>query len=232
MKIRNETDYETRDLRRFFSAGLCAMKASSEKVIEVRKQTGNLHCSRATLGEVRERKVLEQGDIVRKWKTSEGRWIRMLTYQKDGELDLRRFARVFEHEVLHSKGAEHKDMTEHQMKCDLPLPAWAEGLSIRKKPPKPPVRREELLRLRAIEKEDHARKTLALYERKQKRLAGLLRKWRAKEKYYERRRAAKREELLNQLPKGGGLLGATARALIQQSIEEEYGRPEDVESSR
>lgn len=215
LRIQNYTAYRTVDLRRFFTAGLRAMGATQPKTIEVRYLSGNLRRCMASLGTLKEMRVSDaDGEPAKKWQLSEGRWIRMLIARppvlghdgngKPVELmhlgtgsavlenvlgePLRRFARVFEHEVLHSKGVGHREMTPSQMNCDQPLPKWAEGLVIRLKEPK--VKRSAAEKV--AEREEHAREMLAAYERKQKRVATLLRKWRAKVRYYERRAAAKR----------------------------------------
>ena len=44
---------------------------------------------------------------------------------------MRRLARVVEHELLHTQGLDHEDMTEHDLYSLGPLPAWAYGKRIR-----------------------------------------------------------------------------------------------------
>lgn len=206
LRVRNYTSYRTTDLRRFFAAGLRAMGSTQPKTIEVRYLSGNLRRCMASLGTFNEVRTTDaDGELAKKWQLYEGQWIRMLIARppvlghddngKPVELlenvlgePMRRFARVFEHEVLHSKGVGHREMTPSQMNCDQPLPEWAEGLVVRLKEPKAKPSAAD----KVAEREGHAREMLAEYERKQKRVAALLRKWRAKVRYYERRAAAKR----------------------------------------
>lgn len=196
MKVDNFTAYRTADLRRFFAAGLRAMNAKSDKTIEVEYRTNARHICWAAMGRVvRTTVVDDDGVTVRPFKTYEGRWIRMLLPKPGEPVDVRRFARVFEHEVHHTKGAQHKEMTQHQRDCDLPLPEWAEGLEIRLKPEPAKLSVAERTAQRIAERETHAREMLALYETKAKRTATLLKKWRTKVRYYERQtaKAAKTE---------------------------------------
>jgi hypothetical protein len=188
MQIKNLTDYETRDLRRFFLRGLRAMGAKSNKFIEVRPKSGRFTCSRAQVGKI----DVYQGVDGKRWHLREARWIRMLVYENaDGTVNLQYFARVFEHEVLHSKGARHSDMSKHQMDCDLPLPDWAVGLEVRKRAPKPLLSREARIEMAVAARAAKARAKLATYEDKQKRIAKLVTKWRTKVRYYDRKAAAK-----------------------------------------
>jgi hypothetical protein len=210
VKLQNFTAFRAVDLRRFFGAGLRAMGASSNKTIEVRLRSRRWRCSRARLGEVVELSATQRYYITdithdqrfydgesshaakRVWRVREAGWIRMvLDVDADGAVDLRSLARVFEHEVLHSKGVTHADMTEHQMQCDLPLPGWAVGLEVRREPAAPRLTETERSAKRAQDRESHCRAMLATYEQRQKRVAKLLAKWRARVRYYERRAAAK-----------------------------------------
>jgi hypothetical protein len=192
MKVRNATAYNTRDLRRFFAAGLRAMNAKPDKVIEVKYITGGRHICWASLGSVTRTTVVHEGDVVtRPFRTVEGRWIRMLLPKPGLPIDYRWFARVFEHEVHHNKGATHREMTQHQKDCDLPLPEWAAGLEIRE------VQVLELSvgerkALRAQKREEHARAKLAAALRKKKLIETLIKRWRKRVYYYDRKMAAKR----------------------------------------
>ena len=44
---------------------------------------------------------------------------------------LRRLARLFEHEDAHIRGQEHEDMTREVYLSLGPIPAWAQGTTIR-----------------------------------------------------------------------------------------------------
>lgn len=44
---------------------------------------------------------------------------------------MRRLARVFEHEVVHTKGLDHEHMPERVLWSLGPVPKWAEGVKLR-----------------------------------------------------------------------------------------------------
>jgi hypothetical protein len=186
--VRNQTAYRTDDLRRFFRAGLRAMHAREDKTIEVKYRTGNRHICWATMGHVVNTTVIDNEGVttMRPFKTVEGRWIRMVIGQPGTVVDMARFARVFEHEVLHNRGVAHREMTPHQRDCDQSLPEWAEGLEIRLKPEPVKLSREDRAIHLRVQREMHAREMLKLYEKKAKRTATLLKKWKTKVRYYER----------------------------------------------
>lgn len=47
------------------------------------------------------------------------------------KMTLRRLARLFEHEVLHTLGKEHEQMTEKEYWSEGGVPSWARGCRIR-----------------------------------------------------------------------------------------------------
>jgi len=97
-------------------------------------------------------------------------------------------ARVICHELMHTVGARHRDMTPEQRACSQAVP-WAEGFELRKKPepeqPTPESPAERGSRLRA-EREAHARAMLAKATTRRRRAVSIERKWAAKVKRYER----------------------------------------------
>lgn len=44
---------------------------------------------------------------------------------------MKRFARVFEHEITHTLGSDHEDMPEEVLWSLGDVPRWAEGMTIR-----------------------------------------------------------------------------------------------------
>jgi len=165
LKIDNRTEYSTQDLRRFFLAGLTAGGAEGYRhVVVVYSRTQ--HHGRASIG----------------GNCGQGSWITMYAPAM-GKLDLLKFAQVFDHEVAHTMGVRHKDMAEDLLYCEH-KPTWHEGLEIRHvAPAKPKVDR-------AAQREERARKNLVEWERRLKRAQTFVRKWRAKVRYYDRKRAA------------------------------------------
>jgi hypothetical protein len=48
-----------------------------------------------------------------------------------GKFTLAKFARIFEHEALHSKGLEHEQMPEPRLWSEGAVPLWALGCRVR-----------------------------------------------------------------------------------------------------
>jgi hypothetical protein len=44
---------------------------------------------------------------------------------------MKRFARVFEHEITHTKGADHEDMPDNVLWSLGSVPKWARGVKLR-----------------------------------------------------------------------------------------------------
>jgi hypothetical protein len=131
LKLANKTHYSTRDLRRFFYAGLRALGAEANKIIEVdycRRRTVDGHDGRAHYGNF-----------------YAARWMRFGLPRSPAELDLGKLARVLRHENAHNLGLKHGEMEPDLRYCQGPDPGWIAGLSISVKPTKarplaPPVR--------------------------------------------------------------------------------------------
>lgn len=167
MRISNKTHYRTRDLARFFRAGLHAMGASLKKRIEVRYSRRNCHWGCATVGE-----------------EFQGTYIMMTLPRDQAKLDLKEFALTFEHEVAHNLGLNHGDMNPDTRFCRGRLPRWAAGCVISVKPPAPKV--DVVAR-----RQEHARRMLDAWERRLRRTQKVVARWRRKVSYYNRRAAAK-----------------------------------------
>jgi len=167
LKIKNKTRYSTRDLRRFFTAGLRALGASELKTIDVAYSRG---------ARVHGRARYPSPDI---WSSnSQGLFIWMTLPARASFLKLLELAQVFEHEIGHTLGLRHREM---QSWWTLGCP-WAEGLTIRHLDA--PIQRAVPAPER---REARARAHIARLETQLVRTQRLLRKWRAKVRYYDKR---------------------------------------------
>ncbi len=114
LRIINKSIYSNKDLRKFFIAGLNKVGAGHDRVILV-------HNSRS---------------ICHGLADCPGKGIELWLPRPD-RLDIRELAYVFEHEVLHNLGVEHKDMSTVLSSCGtkdddvLAIPNWAKNLTIR-----------------------------------------------------------------------------------------------------
>lgn len=73
----------------------------------------------------RSRGCAEIGD-----RRGEGRAI-VIAIASPSHFSMRRLARVFEHEVVHTKGLDHEHMPERVLWSLGPVPKWAEGVKLR-----------------------------------------------------------------------------------------------------
>lgn len=204
MRLINETDWRTADLRRFILAGIRAMGAEENKIVTVKysRSARNLHGGWAFLGRDTQGAGFLQGRRM------------MLSLPSDpAKLDLADFARTVEHEVGHQLGLRHKDMSEEMRYCGSiidgkhvkpSLPRWAEGLTVAfdspvspSDPMPAPESEETRFATRAAKmaslidaRARHADEMLAQAERRFKIAQRVLRKWRQKARYYEGKRAA------------------------------------------
>ncbi len=171
LKIVNETDYQTADLRRFLAVGF------REEGVDFKESWG-----RYVVEFYRPRGCVAGQALYH------STWMRLALYNSDGELapaQVVRLAQVFVHELAHNRGLRHKEMT-YSSEIDVP---WAAGLRVRRKVVKPkPVRDVQ------AERQTHAEKMLAEHDAKLKREQKLVKKWRQKVRYYgrvfEQRKAA------------------------------------------
>lgn len=98
----NRSWWNTRDLARFFARGLKAYGVFTRKDIIV------------VSSPIRSRGCAQIG----------GKGI-TIAIASPSRFDLRRLARLFEHEVAHSKGQHHEDMSHNVLWSLGPTPAWA-----------------------------------------------------------------------------------------------------------
>lgn len=214
MKLINRTDYDTGDLRAFILAGLRAMGADEDKTITVREWSHEgYHTGHASYPKViRQSWKVSPSGVGEKpvaIETRQGQTITLRIPRDPAKLDLAEFALLIEHEVGHTLGLRHREMSDEVRWCgrgkdqkSIPqLPAWAVGLVVRRTeatapvaapvvdappPVDPEIRKAEMVARR----EEHARLKLAEWERKARAAVKLARKYRAKVRYYERRRTA------------------------------------------
>ncbi len=175
MHIINQTRFSTLDLQKFFVAGLKAMSASTSKTITVTMGRGSYFTGKAKYGSSPER---------------QGRLITMRIPPRSDmqpSKDRASLARVFEHEVYHTLGVRHGEMSADVLYCKGDLPDWAQRLPIRKaeSKPKPKATSES----KTIIKLEHARKMMLNHRRHLKREQNLVTKWRRKARYHEKRLA-------------------------------------------
>lgn len=166
MKLLNTTGYRSDDLRKFFRAGLKALHGRPNVWIYATQNRGPKIHGKAQLG---------------------GSWIEMFLPPPDKMRPnypfLLQLALIYEHEIYHHLGVNHKDMTELVLYSMGPMPEWARGgLSIRVRDKKPAPSIEDKVRAKL----DHARDFLKTWETKSRRIATGVKKWKRRVRYYER----------------------------------------------
>jgi hypothetical protein len=170
VKIVNETDYRTEDLRRFIIIAheATATEMPEWKVVRVVWSKHNVHWGCA---------YYDNSGMT-------------LTIPK-GKLSMAELARVTEHELAHNRGIKHGDMDAelmHRRMADgspfqWTLPGWAEGIELRLVDRKTAPTMQERVDLRAA----HAAKMALLWERKLATAKKRVKKWQTKVRYYATR---------------------------------------------
>ena len=182
--LRNSTPYRTDDLRRLVLACLRAMGASEARRVEF------FPAKRSS-----SRGWGEYGDEAR----GEGYLVRVPVDRDDPNRSSYgyRTAAVLAHEVAHTLGLRHGEMSDELRYCrsSLSLP-WAEGIVVRRKaePAKP------TLSDRVAEREETARKKVAEWTRRLALARTKVRLWKRKVAYYDRRRAVAASPAATALP--------------------------------
>jgi len=87
-----------------------------------------------------------------------------------------RIAQVALHEAMHLAGARHKNMTEEQYYCRMPVP-WATEMQLRIKEAPVAVPREERMAAARGDRLEHAQKMLAKAQTRLKRAVTIEKKW-------------------------------------------------------
>jgi hypothetical protein len=179
IKLINKTAYSSRDLRTFLRAGFRALGARTDKIVTVRYQ-------RADSG------VGGRGRLGRPGQEAKHIWLHVPRDTK--LLNIGDLAHTLYHELLHNRGAMHRDMTPEQMRWNgMPAP-WCVGVSIGLEPAKPKPTREERAASLIEKREAHARQKLKEAQTRLRRARTLERTWHARVRYYERVAAKKGKE--------------------------------------
>jgi hypothetical protein len=174
--IQNETRYRTADLRGLVLRCMNYLGLKGPKHVRLSYSKRSTHWGYAWLDVDLPHGTHREGKHV------------VLTAPPADRLSIGRFASLVEHELLHTKGLRHKDMNRHQRygAHDDAVPEWAKGLHLREKVPQAPIPVAD----RIAGREAHVKKMLARAERRLKLAATIVKKWRGKARYYDRRRAA------------------------------------------
>lgn len=173
LRVKNETDYRTSDIRKLF--------------IECMKQEGVVSCFvkvKSTSGRTHGTALLNSHwvtmylpDTLVRYHSGSGKTSRV-KYAELKDDEAISVAQVFRHELGHNLGLRHDDMVAlWKIDCD-----WASQYTIRRK--KPPKKKS-----RDVVKERHekALKKVKHYTSKVKLYTTLLKKWKKKLAYYEKK---------------------------------------------
>ena len=120
LRLINKTAYDTGDLLRFFAKGLWAMGCRKDKIIRVLPTKGESR-GIANVGACQnnQRGTCEKKGLV-------------LFLPPPEQLTIRRLARLFEHEVRHTRGETHEEMSEEvYWSSQKTVPPWARGGQVR-----------------------------------------------------------------------------------------------------
>jgi hypothetical protein len=178
LKVVNRTTYDARDIRRFLSAGMRA-KGVEWREVEIYYGKGSALHGWGVLG--------TEGDCNR-----HGITIRLTLpppafvaeCRADGRdpVDYRKLAQIFEHEIDHTLGLNHKNMIDWWTL----EPTWHEGLTIKFAEPEV-IDCATAARQRAAAREEHVRAMLKKAETRLRRAKSIRDKWARKAGYYDRK---------------------------------------------
>lgn len=174
LRIINDTEYDTRTIRKLVAAALRAIVLPVRGAVRIAysSESGgdarHRHHGSAAMGRTTRR---EDGSFA----TLQGLTMALTLPRKPEELDVGLFARVILHEALHWKGVEHREMTENQLWCTGPTPAWAADVSL----PHAVRARPNPVDLRA-KRLKHAETMLERAEAKERRWNNIASKWKRK----------------------------------------------------
>lgn len=166
IQLKNGTPYRDDDLRAIVREACKAAGVSCKKlrfVVKLRRsgRLANFHGGRASCRPGRR-----------------ARWISAyleLILPRPEFVSLKETALVALHEAMHLAGATHSSMTEEQLHCTGPLPAWAASLELRVQDQSPP-KGERLAAARA-DRLAHAEAMLARAVTRAKRAETIRKKW-------------------------------------------------------
>lgn len=114
LTVQNRSGYDTRDLREFFSRGLRALHVRTcRKIIVVAAPARSRGCAEVGI------KRGKHGVVI------------VIAIAPPSRFSVRRLSRLFEHEVAHTLGKDHEDMSHDLLWSLGATPRWARGLNIR-----------------------------------------------------------------------------------------------------
>lgn len=190
LELENLTHWSTRDLRRFFVAGLRHMKVfRPRKVVVKYSRNGDVTGQAACPGwwiqvNLPGPKYAQPSSRKRDLEALARRFTPLRPgLLGDGSLNIERVAQVFMHEVQHTWGWKHGDMPDWWKL----RPAWQKKLRVEWKPP---VKQRMAALDRAAERAEHAAEMLKRAETRLKRAKTLRDKWAKKVRYYQRKERA------------------------------------------
>lgn len=173
--LTNKTKYRDDDLRKIMREA-CAHAGVAAKEVRFRIHPGKLHIrGRATLASRRSSLIwgtctmsIPPFDL---WgpgrhgerERTESKWVTEV-------------CQVALHEAMHLAGVRHKDMTEEQLYCQMPVP-WAADLQLRTKEEPVTVSREERTAAARADRLEHAQAMLAKAVTRSKRAKTIETKW-------------------------------------------------------
>lgn len=192
LHLKNETDWNTADLKRFVRAALRYLGVSEDRNVRItnRRSLDAIGASGCAYLNSRSMTVRLPRPIYRATIVGDDgareEWRRREVMH---EVDLRDFAYVFLHELEHNLGLEHRQMRRSR-KVFTP---WLAGLVVRAKAEKAkpaPLPAGERRALTREAREAKARQRLALWERKMRLAKTKVAAWRRKVARYDRIQAA------------------------------------------
>jgi hypothetical protein len=175
IKLTNKTSFRDDDLRKIMHEA-CARAGVAAKWIVFRVNPGKLHIrGRATIANQRSSLI---------WGTCTMRIPKFEIWGpgRHGERErternwITEICQVALHEAMHLAGVRHKDMTEEQYYCRMPVP-WAAEMQLRAKEVAPAVPREERMAAARGDRLEHAQAMLAKAQTRSKRAATIEKKW-------------------------------------------------------
>ena len=178
LEVVNGTAYDTRDIRRFLSAGMRAKGVEWREVI-IDYGKGSALSGWGVLGT--EGDCNRHGITIRLTLPSPA-FVAECRADGTDPIGYKGLAQVFEHEIDHTLGLKHKDMVGYWTL----EPTWHEGLTIRFVEPEV-VDCATAARQRAAAREEHVRAMLKKAETRLRRAKTIRDKWARKVRYYDRK---------------------------------------------
>lgn len=155
IKIKNDTEYETRNLRKIISRCIKTDGPRAETKMDIHIRPSKKYLSGYA--------YLNSNFVC-------------MRIPSTGEIDTVRFTQIFIHELQHCRGEVHREMVKSKT-IDA---GWAKAFPIQKRP----VKIKPVADLKS-KRYETAKSRVSKYEIKMKRMATLLKKWKRKVTYYE-----------------------------------------------